>query len=135
MTLDPQRPKRIAHRNQPGSVADTWTYNGFAEPSNYTATVGGSNAYGMSFNRDKLGRITQKAETVGGTTASYDYTYDLAGRLTGVETNGSTTGTYTYDANGNRLTAQSSAIGNQSCTYDAQDRLKQCGQYGLYLHR
>ena len=53
-----------------GSVADTWTYNGFGEPGAYAATYGGSAVYNVEFTRDALGRITGKTETIGGATES-----------------------------------------------------------------
>ncbi|MDE2179976.1 MAG: RHS repeat-associated core domain-containing protein [candidate division NC10 bacterium] len=55
---------------------------------------------------------------------TFDYSYDTAGRLTQVQHNGSTTASYTYDSNGNRLTG----LGlTSSPTYDDQDRLLQYG--------
>ncbi len=77
-----------------------------------TGTAGGA-WYSASYSRDALGRITQKQETIEGVTTTYDYAYDLAGRLIEVKTDGVTSQTYSYDANGNR------DVG----TYDAQDRL------------
>jgi len=48
-------------------------------------------------------RITGKAETLGGVTDNYAYTYDTAGRLTDVLKNGVAVGHYEYDSNSNRL--------------------------------
>jgi YD repeat-containing protein len=53
--------------------------------------------------RDKLGRIVQRDETVQGVTTHYEYAYDLAGRLTDVWTDALLTAHYEFDANGNRL--------------------------------
>ena len=110
-----------------GTVTDARSYNTFGELSSYTANVGGSPVFSTTYTRDKLGRITQKVDTVGATTDTYDYTYDSAGRLTQVQKNGGVVEAYTYDTNGNRLTATlppASATG----TYDAQDRLLTYGQ-------
>ena len=86
--------------------------------------MSGSPFYAAQYTRDKLGRITQKVETIGGVTTTFDYDYDLAGRLIQVQQNGSTTASYTYDSNGNRL----SGPGLTSApAYDAQDRLTQYG--------
>jgi RHS repeat-associated protein len=108
------------------NITDTWIYNGVAEVTNYTATYNVTPLYSVQYTRDKLGRITQKTETIGGATAVYSYTYDLSGRLTTVMTNGITSASYTYDSNGNRL-SYTSATGTISGTYDAQDRLLQYG--------
>ncbi len=76
----------------------------------------------VQFVRDKLGRITQKTETIGGVTSTYGYTYDSTGRLTAVTLNGAPYSSYTYDSNSNRLTHTRGAT-TVSGTYDAQDRM------------
>jgi RHS repeat-associated protein len=78
----------------------------------------------VTYTRDKLGRITQQVETISGVTTTYTYDYDLADRLIQVQRNGSTTATYTYDSNGNRLSGPGLTM---SPTYDDQDRLLQYG--------
>ncbi len=98
-----------------GIVTDSLTYNGFAEVNSYTANVSGSPVFSNSFVRDKLGRISQKTETVQGVTHVFDYTYDTAGRLTDVDRDSLPFASYTYDSNGNRL--------NNGAVYDDQDRL------------
>src|SRR5574337_579177 len=108
-----------------GNVTDTRTYNSFAESLTYTASYSGAPFYPTQYTRDKLGRMTQQVETLGGVTTTFDYSYDLAGRLIQVQHNGSTTASYTYDSNGNRL----SGPGLPSAPiYDDQDRLLQYGQ-------
>lgn len=105
-----------------GAVSDTISYNPLAEPSTYQATATGSNVFTQQYTRDNGGRLTQKTETIAGTTNTYSYTYDQAGRLVEVQQNGLTVSTYTYDANGNRLTHTVPA-GTQTGSYDGQDRL------------
>jgi RHS repeat-associated protein len=114
-----------------GIVTDTRTYTGFGELSTYDAKVSGTSIYSAVYEdggadgaRDKLGRITRRTETRSGMSDTFDYTYDPAGRLTGVSQNGSAVAHYDYDTNGNRtggFNQQCSSIGNT--TYDAQDRL------------
>jgi len=58
----------------------------------------------MSYARDALARIEQRTETFNGIAQMDAYTYDLAERLTAVRRNGVPLVSYTYDANGNRLT-------------------------------
>lgn len=71
-----------------------------------------------SYNRDTLGRITQKIEVTAGETLNDSYEYDLAGRLISASRNGITT-TWGYDENGNR----SHENGQLVASYDEQDRL------------
>ena len=53
---------------------------------------------GCSSQHDDLGRIiTSKTETIGGVTAVYSYTYDIAGRLESEIVDGVTVATYAYD--------------------------------------
>ena len=109
-----------------GSVADSLNYDGFGGPIQYSVSRGGSEMYAMDVNRDALGRIASKTETLGGATHVFSYTYDLAGRLTEVRQDGLLTDSYVYDANGNRLSSSGSG-GTVNATYDAQDRLSQYG--------
>jgi YD repeat-containing protein len=64
----------------------------------------------------------QKTETIGGLTNTCAYGYDTAGRLTLVGKNGTTTASYAYDANGNRLSRTTSG-GTETGTYDGEDRV------------
>lgn len=104
------------------TLAETMGYNTFGEPASYAATTSGSPLLGFSYTHDALGRITQRVETIGGVTATYAYAYDDAGRLSEVRQNGSVAASYTYDANGNRLSVTTPG-GTTNATYDAQDRL------------
>ncbi len=105
-----------------GGVNDAWTYNPFGEAASYVARYNAGTLYQVVFTRDSNGRITTKVETIGGVTNSYAYTYNVAGRLTEVRRDGAIIGSYSYDANGNRLSSNGA-----NATYDAQDRLTQAG--------
>ena len=48
--------------------------------------------------------MKEQVETVQGVTHTFEYVYDLPGRLTTVKLDGVVTASYTYDGNGNRLT-------------------------------
>jgi RHS repeat-associated protein len=109
-----------------GTVTDSRSYSTFGELGTYTVNVSGSPVFATTFTHDKLGRITQKVEMISGTTTTFDYAYDLAGRLQEVKTNGAVTATYNYDSNGNRSSVVTSS-GTTSGTYDAQDRLTAYG--------
>ena len=102
-----------------GTLTDSYVYNGFGEVSHYLAKFGTADLYKTDVSRDKLGRITQKIETVGGIANSFDYTYDTAGHLVEVKQNGIVQSSYGYDTNGNRTDLNGAIIAH----YNAQDRL------------
>ncbi len=101
-----------------GTLVEALAYNGFGELISHSAQRNGATIFAQEHTRDALGRITETVGTIGGTTDTYSYSYDAAGGLAETQKNGVITATYTYDANGNRLTAAGLAA-----TYDAQDRL------------
>jgi len=109
------------------SVSDTWTHNGFAEPLTYRATYEETELYSAQYTYDRLGRIVEKTETVEGSTDTYNYTYELGGRMIEVKKNGIAYSSYTYDSNGNRLSYTGPGGTSVSGTCDDQDRLLQYG--------
>ncbi len=108
------------------NVSDTRTYNGFGELTGYNAKFNAATLYDLQFTYDKLGRITQKIETIGGVTTTNVYGYDTAGRLQTVTRNGVLIDTYSYDSNDNRASLDRSGVVTNG-TYDNQDRLTQYG--------
>jgi len=117
LTRDPQN--GLLTQTQLGSVTTTHQYNAFGELIQEAASYGGTPFYEVVYIRDKLGRITQKAETIEGLTTTFDYGYDQGNRLIEVRKDGSLTQSWDYDGNGNRI----QTLGQDVATYDAQDRL------------
>ena len=109
-----------------GGVSDSQTQNSFGEPTDYAASFSGAEVYSVQFTRDRLGRIVEKIETVEGVPTTFNYAYDLAGRLAEAKENGLVVATYTYDSNGNRLSLATPS-GTITGSYDDQDRLTQYG--------
>jgi RHS repeat-associated protein len=105
-----------------GTTTDTHIYNTFGESTRQTAQANGTQVFDVQITRDALGRITHRVEVVDGITRVFEYAYDLAGRLGTVRRNGTLVVLYTYDANGNRLSAEGEA-GLFEGTYDDQDRV------------
>jgi RHS repeat-associated protein len=117
-----------------GQTSESWSYNGYGELARQTATFSGAPLVDIvydeaGFERDALGRITRKTETVLGTTKVYEYRYDALRRLDEVKVDGVVDEEFTYDANGNRLTAYKAGVGTVSATYDDQDRLLTYGTW------
>ncbi len=100
----------VAQIDSTGPLSGTITLNG---------TVPMRINYETRYERDKLGRITRKTETIQGETHVWDYAYDLSDRLVEVTQDGVTTASYQYDSNGNRTHVN----GQPVATYDSQDRL------------
>ncbi|MCB0421822.1 MAG: PKD domain-containing protein [Bdellovibrionales bacterium] len=103
-----------------GGQTDTVTYNVFGEVETYS-----NNLISWSYERDNLGRITKKTETISGSSKIYEYHYDLSGRLDEVKIDGAIQRSYQFDSNGNRLSINN---GPQN-VIDAQDRLTSDEKY------
>jgi len=133
ITRDPQS-GRVTQMTS-GVVVETKSYNQYGELSAMATTVSGVPLLSFAYQRDELGRITQKTETDGGVTTVTDYFYDDVGRLVQVDEGGAMVEAYSYDANGNRLTSSSSA-GTFAATYDDQDRIQTHGsiEYSFTLN-
>jgi YD repeat-containing protein len=71
-----------------GSVSDSRAYNSFAELTQLSAAYNSTAIYSAQYTYDRLGQITQKIETIGGGTDTYDFSYVSTGRLTTVRKNG-----------------------------------------------
>jgi len=109
-----------------GVVETSQGYNQFGEMNAFEATTSASPVFSASYVHDKLGRITQKTETIQGTTAIYDYAYDSGGRLDTVYKDTVLVEDYGYDDNDNRV-SYDGTFGPASGTYDSQDRLESYG--------
>jgi len=105
-----------------GGVTEAREHSAFGEPSRIEFSALGAPIFETLFQRDRLGRITQKTETLDGVTTVTDIGYDLAGRLESVTVDGALSATYTWDRNGNRLAAETDA-GTAFASFDAQDRM------------
>ena len=105
-----------------GAIVTAIGYTGFAEVASYSASANGSVIFNATYTRDKLGRITQKVETIGGVTSTYAYTYSTAGQLTGVSKDSVAIEAYDYDDNGNRTSTTLNGV-TTGATFDDQDRV------------
>ncbi len=106
-----------------GNITTSNIYSVFGEVLSSMFQFSASSIFNVSYQRDLLGRITEKTETIEATTTVFQYDYDQAGRLHEVRRDGTTISLYDYDDNSNRVafTDENSDITN--ATYDAQDRM------------
>jgi hypothetical protein len=83
---------------------------GYGELQGISHKVNGSELYGVSYQRDSLGRIEQIDETIEGQNRTRKYTYDNVGRLHMVlDENDALIHRYDYDGNGARIREESGA--------------------------
>lgn len=102
------------------SVGNTY-YNRYADLTEYNFKYNFSTLYLIKMTYWENGTIKKKEETINGNYNVYEYDYDSSGRLILVKQNGSTIGSYSYDANNNRTGGNNgTAI---TATYDDQDRM------------
>ncbi len=112
-----------------GSFHLSRSFNGYAEISDQTATVGGQALLSWSVSPDNTGRILSKTETVGGVTVTFGYDYDSMGRLLTVTKNGVKVEEYDYNLNGSREyeTNTLRGITGRTLAYSDEDHLLTAG--------
>jgi len=114
-------------------VLESYEYNGFGERSQVKVSNNNTDLYQSDYNYDNLGRINQITSTLrepqgSDVTEVKNYEYDLIGRLIKVTNdNNEVLEEYSYDDNGNRLTAVVGGLQTTS-TYDNEDKLLSYGE-------
>jgi RHS repeat-associated protein len=106
------------------NITDATTYDGFGALATYQALYNNTTTlYSLTIpstgGRDLNGRILSMTETIRGVPHTWTFTYDSNGQLLTAQRD-SNTNTYTYDGNGNRV-----SLNGVTWTYDSQDRFKQ----------
>ncbi|WP_223789928.1 PKD domain-containing protein [Marinicella meishanensis] len=107
------------------NVVTSNTYTDFAELDLFDVQYNSTSIFNIDYTMDKLGRVDTSVETIDSLITSYDYDYDLSGRLNEVKINGAVNKSWQYDSNGNRTHEDGVLI----ATYDDQDRLLTYKQY------
>jgi len=107
-----------------GVFTQNITRNTFGEISGESSSVNSDDIFSWTVLRNRNGKIIEKTEVLDGESHIYNYTYDSLGRLTTVtDGDDAVIESYTYDANGNRI----SDLAGQTYSYDGQDRLEAIG--------
>ena len=111
-----------------GGITESITYSLFGEIQSETVAFNSVNIYSVLYTRDKLGRITERTETIsGGAPETFEYLYDTGDRLTQVKKNGTTTANYTYDSHDNRLSYTGLSGVPMNGVYNNRDQLLSYG--------
>ena len=110
-----------------GAITDAYAYDANGLLATYTGQFTGLSVYVETvLSRDGDQRITERTETIAGTTTDWTYRYDVAGRLTDVSKNGVAVSHYGYDADDNRTNVTIGGV-TVNPSYDVQDRLQTYG--------
>lgn len=104
------------------SVTTTLAYDSVGNLVADTAAYNGVPLLTSVLTRDSLDRIVMRSEVIAGVATRWAFAYDSAGRLSQVTRDGTTSASYEYDANGNRL-SRTAPGASESGSYDDQDRL------------
>ena len=104
-----------------GATNTTFGYNAFEEITSTVTTHLGNPVYSEVYERDKVGRVTKRTETLSGTTTVYDFVYDAEYRLAQVIRNGAVVEDFDYDISDN-LVQYSTPTTISAGVYDEQDR-------------
>jgi RHS repeat-associated protein len=118
-----------------GTLVISRTFNGYAEKDSQTLSVG-CTTYAWNLKYDNSGRITDKVESIGGTTENSVYTYDLMGRLLSVTRDGILTEEYAYGENGARISEMNTRKGiiiPRSLSYSDEDQVLIAGEV-IYIY-
>jgi len=112
-----------------GTLSQSRTFNGYGEQDGQVSTISSRSVSSWSLAQDDNGQITQKIETVDGTTSNYDYAYDSMGRLITVNKGPTLVEEYGYDQNGTRISEMNTlrGISGRSFTYSNEDHLLTAG--------
>jgi len=118
----------LANKYRIGTLLTEFEHNQFSELVENRVVRQGEVLYSDVLVRDKLSRITKKTEIILGVSNTYEYLYDIQGRLQVTTKNSVETTTYEYDDNGNR-TLKTGLAGNFAGSYDSQDRQLTYGNF------
>ncbi len=114
---------RLQSQISDGTLALTCAYDSQTRLSSRTCTVGGTTLYTYTLSYDVHGFLIQRVENKAGVDATFDYNYDIDGRLITVTRNGSVFEAYSYDLDGNRTSRHAGTDPYQEATYDIEDRI------------
>ena len=122
---------RLTEKWFPNGVRSRYTWNPDNTLQELVTQVGSTVLSQHTYTYDGVGNRHTHAETIGGTTIPYSYTYDALNRLSTVTNTSTNTGeSYTYDVLGNRLT-KTDSLATLSYLYNPANQLTEIQSGGL----
>ncbi len=109
-----------------GTLSSTVTHTPYGEMDTMEYKLSGAALFRESRSYDVLGRTVTKTEVIQGSTATFAYGYDTAGRLSTVSKDGVQVASYSYDGNGNRVSQTENGV-TTAATFDGEDRIQTLG--------
>ena len=110
-----------------GKISESISYDSYGEISSDQLSVNEHALSSETFTRNTAGEITAIGRAAGLRQRNQTFAYDSVGRVKQVREGGREKTTYTYDANGNRLTKSGPDFEMIRGVYNAQDQLVQYG--------
>ncbi len=101
--------------------------NDFGEVVTAVHSAGDTELLAFTYTADRIGRISAVEERTAEHTRLFEYGYNESGELARLSVDGAIAQEYSYDSNGNRLTVTWAEETVETCQFDEQDRLKECG--------
>lgn len=105
-----------------GGTHGWWAHDAAGDYNASAVSALDTEIYSARYERDATGRIVRKEEYFNGSPITWEYEYDLRGRLSAARRDGELYAAYAWDDNDNR-TAEQLAGGGTTAEYDSGDRL------------
>jgi RHS repeat-associated protein len=106
-----------------GGAHGWWAYDASGNYNGSSVSALGNEVYAARYERDAGSRVVRRDEWLNGVGVTWEYGYDIRGRLVSAKRNGEDYATYTWDANDNR-TGEQRSQGQVTAEFDAGDHLK-----------
>jgi len=112
-----------------GTLEITYDFDDKGRLTQKDFSIGSEVIYAVGLTYNAISQITQKVETVSGSSETRTYTYDADGQLLRTNIAAVVNEQYSYDPNGNRITSLAG-----SAAYDSQDRLTSLAGVGYVIN-
>jgi RHS repeat-associated protein len=111
LTLERDASNGLVKQVGDGFAKAVYTYNGYGEVESITWSFGSTTLYSLTLERDNLGRVTRRLETVQGAVLDRTFEHDALAQLSKVKLGPAVVESYQYDGFGNPTSSLSPALG------------------------